>query len=144
MKPNQTLNEARKYLLYVSDALHAVAQSHLVDREARSILDKYAADIFEYSNGLEKLGNHITAKEQTQKKLQVVAELQDIYEARKRNTIKARENLRIVKARLKQAEETGIEKDIEEAKQRVAYYSKQNIIAQQNELTAKREFEQGA
>ena len=144
MKPNQTLDEARKYLLYVSDALHAVAASHSVDRQEREIIEKYATDIFEYSNGLEKMKNHIISKEQSKKKLQVVAELEDIYAAHKKVAAKARENLRIVKARLKQAEEAGVLKDIEEAKVRVEYYSKQNLIAGQNELMAKRQLEQGA
>ena len=144
MKPNQTINEARKYLLYVSDALHAIAQSHSVGKEERSILDKYAADIYEYSTGLEKLGNYIISKEQTKKKIQIVAELEDTYEARKRTTVKARENLCIVKGRLKLAEESKNEADIEEFKKRVAYYTTQHTAASYNELIAKREFEQGA
>ena len=144
MKANQTIDEARKYLLYVSDALHAVAESYSVDKEDRITLDKFAADLFQYSNGLEQLKNGMVSKEQLKKKAALTAELESIYEGHKRVAVKAKTNLNIVKAMLKKAEEAKIAADIEEAKKRVKYYTEQNNIAVQNELIAKREFEKGA
>lgn len=144
MKTNQTLEEARKYLLYISDALHATAQAYSTDEEDRPILEKYASDIFEYSNGLEQLRNNIIAKEQSRKKMQVVAELESTYETKKRNTTKAANNLRIIKAVLETAKKAGVEKDIEEAKRRLAYYTQEHTVATQLEMNAKRDLEQGA
>lgn len=144
MKNNQALDEARKYLLYVSDALQAIASSYSTDKEDRTILNKFSSDLFEYSNGLEQLKNRITSKEQTKKKAQIVDALGFSYDEYKRVTAKVATNLRTVKALLKNAEKTGIEADIREAKNRVAYYSNQYTIAEQNELKAKKEFEQGA
>lgn len=144
MKTNQTLDEARKYLLYVSDALNSVAQAYSTDREDRTVLQKFAADLFEYSNGLEQLKTNIIAKEQTKKKVQIVAELESTYENQKRITIKATTNLRIIKAVLEKAKKSGVEKDIEEAKRRVAYYIQQHTLATQLEMNAKRDLEQGA
>lgn len=144
MKANQTIDEARKYLLYVSDALHAVAETHSIDREDREVLNKFSSDLFEYSNGLEQLRNNIIAREQTKRKVQITAELEETYEYQKRITKKAANNVRIVKAGLENARKSGLEKDIEEAKRRVEYYVKQHMIAGQLELNAKRAFEQGA
>lgn len=144
MRNNQTLEEARKYLLYVADALHATAQSYSTDREDREVLNKFASDLFEYSNGLEQLKNNIIAKEQIKRKVQITAELEDAYEAQKKITAKAVNNLRIVKSILEKAKKSGVEKDIEEAKRRVDYYTKQHTLAGQLELNAKRAFEQGA
>lgn len=144
MKTNQTIDEARKYLLYVSDALQAIASSYSTDKEDRNILNKFSSDLFEYSNGLEQLKNKITAKEQVKKKIQIVAELEYVYDTQKRNTEKVRTNLRTVKALLKNAEKSGNDIDIKEAKNRVAYYSNQYNIAEQNELKAKTDLERGA
>jgi len=144
MKNNQALDEARKYLLYVSDALQAIASSYSTDKEDRTILNKFSSDLFEYSNGLEQLRNQITAKEQAKKKIKIVAELEYAYESQKRHTEKVRTDLRTVKALLKNAEKIGVEADIKEAKNRVVYYTNQFSIAEQNELKAKKEFEQGA
>src|SRR5665213_3996609 len=106
MKINQTLTEARKYLLYISDALHATAQAYSTDKEDRTILEKYASDLFEYSNGLEQMKNNIVAKEQSKKKMQIVAELESTYETKKRITAKAANNLPVSYTHLR-AHETG-------------------------------------
>ncbi|MGH7974742.1 MAG: hypothetical protein ACREBR_04405 [bacterium] len=144
MRNTQTLDEARKYLLYVSDALHAMASSYSFDKEERAVLAKYASDIFDYSKGLEQLKSSVVAKDQAAKKLQIIAELESTYDVRKRASVKAHENVRIVTARLKQVEKEGNKAEIEEWKRRLAHYKNQNLIAQQNEFVAKREFEQGA
>src|SRR5579864_3322888 len=108
MRPTQTLDEARKYLFYVSDALNGVASSYGVGRHERDLLAKYASEILEYSKNLDKLKIHLDAKETEARKLQVVAELEFTYEAQKRASAKARENVRIIKARLKEAEKNGV------------------------------------
>jgi|ERR1035437_479825 hypothetical protein len=144
MRTNQTLDEARKYLLYVSDALHAVAKAYSTDKHDREVLEKYATDLFDYSTGLEQLKLNITSREQSKKKLEMVAELESTYQSYKSINVKAQENLHIVKARLKQAIEAGIEKEIEEAKQRVEYYTKRHTTALYNEMVAKRDLELGA
>jgi predicted transcriptional regulator len=144
MKIHQTLDEARKYLLYVSDALNSVAQAYSTDKEDRTVLEKIASDIFDYSNGLDQLKNNIVSKEQTKRKLEVTADLESAYENQKRISAKATSNLRIIKAVLEKAKKSGIEKDIEEAKKRVAYYTQQHALATQLEMNAKRDLERGA
>jgi hypothetical protein len=141
MRNNQTLEEARKYLLYVSDALNSVAQAYSTDKEDRTVLQKFAADLFEYSNGLEQLKNNIIAKEQTKRKIQLSTDLESTYENQKRITAKTTNNLRIIKAVLEKAKKSGVEKDIEEAKRRVAYYTQQHTMATQLEMNAKRDLE---
>jgi hypothetical protein len=144
MRSDKALDEARKYLLYVADALHSVAQSYSVEKQDKEVLQKFADDLFGYSKGLEQVKNRMLYGEQQKKKIAVTAELEGIYESQKRITEKAHSNLRIIKAVLKKAVEAGVERDIEETKARVAYYTKQNFIAEQLELKAKRDFEQGA
>src|ERR1035437_1426086 len=134
MRTNQTLDEARKYLLYVSDALHAVAKAYSTDKHDREVLEKYATDLFDYSTGLEQLKLNITSREQSKKKLEMVADLESTYQSYKSINVKAQENLHIVKARLKQAIEAGIEKEIEEAKQRVEYYKERSFSSYRNFL----------
>jgi len=144
MRTPQTLDEARKYILYVSDALQAMASSHSLDRQERDIVGTYAAGLLEYARGLEKIKTRVVAKERDKTKLQVVAELESNYEKHKKIAKTAHQNLHIVKAQLKQAEKLMVEIDINEAKCRVAYYAKQNDIATHNESMTKREFEQGS
>jgi hypothetical protein len=64
MKHNQTLDEARKYLLYISDALNGVSQSYSINKKERAIAAKYAADLYDYAKGLEQLNISISAKQQ--------------------------------------------------------------------------------
>jgi|SRR5579872_1369523 len=144
MKTHQTLDEARKYLLYVSEALHSVAQAYSTDKADRTTLEKFAADLYEYSNGLDQLKTNIVAKEQTKKKLEIVAELESTYQNRKKITANAATNVRIIKSVLEKAKKSGIEKDIEEAKRRVVYYNQQYDLALQLEAKAKKDFELGA
>lgn len=144
MKTHQTLDEARKYLLYVSDALHSVAQAYSTAKEDRSVLEKFASDIFDYSQGLDQLKTNIIAKEQTKKKLEIVAELEYTYQNRKKVTANAATNVRIIKSVLEKAKKLGIEKDIEEAKRRVVYYNQQYDLAMQLEAKAKKDLELGA
>ncbi len=142
MRTNQILDEARKYLYYVSDALNGAAQSHSIGRKEREIVAKYAADMIEYAKGLEQLKNHITSQEQ--KRIQIKADLEVRHEAHKKVLTQAVQNLRIVKSRLSEIKKSGTDKEIEEAKARLDYYTKQHLIARQNEFIAKRDFEQGA
>jgi hypothetical protein len=144
MRSDKTLDEARKYLLYVADALQSVAQSYSIEKQDKEVLQKFADDLFGYSKGLEQLKNRMVYGEQQKKKVAVTAELEGIYESQKRNTEKARNNLRIIRAVWKKAVDSGVERDIEEARARMLYYKKQNFIAEQLELKAKRDFEQGA
>lgn len=144
MRTNQTLDEARKYLLYVSDALQAVADSYAPDKQDRELLKKYASDLFDYSTNLELIKNNIISKDQAKRKLQVVAELEYTYDMHKNATAKARKDLHIVQSFLKKAQAEGNERDIEEAKQRVEYYAKRAFVAGQDEAIAKRDLEQGA
>ena len=143
MKPNQTLDEAHKYLLIISDALHGLAQAHSVDKQDRITLEKFATDLFEYSNGIEQLKLHITAKEEAKRKIQVAADLRFTYEEQKRITAKATNNLRIIKAVLAKAEESKIKADIDEAKRRLAFYTQQHALALQLEKNAKSDLERG-
>lgn len=144
MKPNQILDEARKYLFYVSDALTGASQSHSIGRKEREVVAKYAADMLEYAKGLEQLKLHIVSQEQEQKRIQVKAELEARHIEHKKVLTRAEQNLRIVKARLAEIKKAGSEKEIKEAETRVEYYTKQHAIAKQNEFIAKRDFEQGA
>lgn len=144
MKTYHTLEEARKYLLYISDALNATAQSYSTDKEDRTVLEKIASDLFEYSNGLEQLKQNIVAKEENKRKLEIVADLESTYENQKRITAKATNNLRVIKAVLEKAKKSGVEADIEEAKRRLAYYTQQHDLALQLEANAKRDLERGA
>ena len=144
MRTNQILDEARKYLYYVSDALNGAAQSHSIGRKEREIVAKYAADMIEYAKGLEQLKNHITSQEHEQKRIQIKADLGIRHEAHKKVLTQAGQNLRIVRSRLAEIKKSGTDKEIEEAKARVDYYTKQHLIAVQNESIAKRDFEQGA
>lgn len=144
MKPNQILDESRKYLFYISEMLNGMSQSNSIDKKEREIVAKYAADMIEYAKGLEQLRNHITAQEQAEKRLQVLAELEARHKEHKTILIRAEQNLRIVKNRLTEIKKSGSEKDVEEAKTRVDYYTKQHLIAKQNEYIAKNDFERGA
>lgn len=145
MQPAKSLDEISKYLLYVSDALRGVASSFGVDKNDRETMEKYAADIHEYFKGIESLKLNIVAKEQAQRKLQVNAELEYVYENCKRQTNHAQENLRIINARLKHAEKAGTKRDVEECKQRLTFYTREYVKAQQNEASAKRAIaQQGA
>lgn len=143
MKPNQTLDEARKYLLVISDALHGLAQGYSTDKQDRILLEKFAADLYEYSNGIEQLKLNIVAKEQAKKKVEAAAELETVYEAQKRITAKATNNLRIIKAVLEKAEESKVKADIDEAKRRLAFYTQQHALAVQLEKNAKKDLERG-
>ncbi len=144
MKPNQILDEARKYLFYISEALNGVSQSHAIDKKEREIVAKYAADMIEYAKGLDQLKQHITAREQEERRIQIKADLEVRHQEHKKVLVRAEQNLRIVKNRLIEIKKSGTEKEIEEAKARVDYYTKQHLIAKQNEFIAKRDFEQGA
>ncbi len=144
MKPNQILDDARKYLFFISDALNGVSQSNTVGKQERDVMIKYAADMLEYANGIEKLKNHIISQEQAEKRLQIRADLEVRHTESKKVLIKAEQNLRIIKYRLTEIKKSGSEKEIEEAKTRVDYYTKQHLIAKQNEFTAKSDFERGA
>lgn len=145
MQPVRTLDEISKYLLYASDALRGVASSFGVTRHEREALEKYSADILEYFKGLEQVKLDITAREASQRKLQVTAELQYTYEKCRRTTTNAQENIRITNARLKQVQKEGTKRDVEECKQRLAFYTREYVAAQRNEDLAKRAMiEQGA
>lgn len=144
MKPNQILDEARKYLFYVSETLNGASQSYSIGKKERDIIVKYAADMIEYAKGLDQLKNHIVSQEQAEKRIQVKAELEARHEEHKKILTRAEQNLRVVKARLVEIKKSGSEKEVEEAKTRVDYYTKQHLIAKQNEFIAKRDFEQGA
>jgi hypothetical protein len=143
MKTNQILDEARKYLLYAADVLHSSSQNYSIEKQDRIVLEKYASDLFDYSKGIEQLKNHIIVGEQQKKKIQIVTELENTYDAHRRVADKVREDLRIVKATLKKAEESGNQADIEEMKKRLKYYSNQKLVAERNELNAKIEYEKG-
>jgi hypothetical protein len=67
MRHNKTLDEARKYLLYVSDALNGVAGSYSIGKKERDIVAKYAADLYDYAKGLERLNDSISARQQEEK-----------------------------------------------------------------------------
>lgn len=143
MKTNQTLDEASKYLLYISDALHGLAQGYSTDKQDRIALEKIVADLFDYSNGLQQLKTNIISREDTKRKVQIVADLQTTYEYQKRITAKATNNLRIIKAVLEKAKESGVKADIDEAKRRLAFYTQQHALAIQLELSAKNDLERG-
>jgi len=64
MKPISTLDEARKYLIYVTEALYSVSKLHSLDKQERMVLEKYSEDLFQYADGLEQVKNIIAAKEQ--------------------------------------------------------------------------------
>jgi|SRR6185295_12161584 len=144
MRPNQILDEARKYLFYVSDALNGASQSNSIGRKEREIVAKYAADMIEYAKGLEQLKNHIVSQEQAEKRIQIKADLEARHLEHKKVLTRAEQNLRIVKNRLAEIKKSGSDKEIEEAKTRVDYYTKQHLIAKQNESIAKSDFERGA
>jgi len=144
MRPNQILDEARKYLFYVSDALNGAALSHSLGKKEREIAATYAADMLEYAKGLEQLKNHIVAQEQMQKRIQIKADLEVRHQEHKKVLARAEQNLRTVKSRLADIKKSGTDKEIEEAKARVEYYTKQHLIAKQNEFIAKTDFERGA
>ena len=144
MKPNQIIDEARKYLFYVSEALNGASQSHSIGKKEREVVAKYAADMIEYAKGLEQLKIHITAQEQEQKRIQVKADLEVRHEEHKKVLARAEQNLKIVKSRLTEIKKSGSEKEIEEAQARVEYYTKQHLVAKQNESIAKNDFELGA
>ena len=145
MQPTKTLNEISKYLLYASDALRGVASSFGMDKHDREALEKYSADILKYFEGLEQLKIKLIAKEQQQQKIQVNAELEYIYEKCKRTTANAQENVRITDARLKEVQKKGTKREVEECKQRLAFYMREYLTAQKSEFMAKRAMtEQGA
>lgn len=144
MKTNQILDEARKYLFYVSDALNGASQSNSIGRKERELVAKYAADMIEYAKGLEQLKNHIVSQEQAQKRIQIQADLEVRHQEYKKVLIRAEQNLNIVKNRLTEIKKSGSEKEIAEAKTRVEYYIKQHSIAKQNEFIAKSDVERGA
>ncbi len=143
MKSNQILDEARKYLLYVSDALSAVAKTYSTDRHDRQVLAQYAEELVSYADNLQRISNNVVTTNKEKQKQQVVAELEYVYTVRKNAAVKAKKDVEVVKSILKKAQVAGVEKDIEEAKLRVEYYIKRANVAQQNEIVAKREFEQG-
>lgn len=144
MKPNQIFDEARKYLFYVSDALNGASQSHSLGKKEREIVAKYAADMLEYAKGLEQLKNYVVSQELDQKRIQIKADLEERHQAHKKVLNRAEQNLRVVKNRLTEIKKSGSDKEIEEAKARVDYYTKQHLIAKQNESTAQNDFERGA
>ena len=143
MKPNQILDEAKKYLLYVSDALGSVSQSYSIGKQEREIIAKYSADISEYAKNLDILKNNIMAKDNTRKKVQILSTLEDRYTAYKSVAVKAKKNLQIVTNQLNEIKKVGTEQQIQEVKARADYYVKQNKVAQDNELIAKRDLERG-
>jgi len=144
MKPNQTLDEASKYLLYISDALQGLAQSYSTDKQDRAALEKIAADLYDYSKGIQQLKTNIISKEDTKRKIQVVAELQSVYEQKKRIRENAAKNLRTIQSVLDKVKDSGIQTDIEEAKRRLAYYTNEHSLAVQLEFNAKKDLERGA
>lgn len=144
MQPNQILDEARKYLFFISDALNGASQSHAIGKQERDIMTKYAADMIEYAKGMEELKTHIVSQEQAAKRLQIRADLEVRHTETKKVLTRAEQNLRIVKYRLTEIKKSGSDREIEEAKTRVDYYTKQHLIAKQNEFTAKSDFERGA
>jgi hypothetical protein len=141
MKPNQILDEAKKYLLYVSDALGSASQSYSIGKQERDVIAKYSADIQAYAKGLEDLTTRIVAKEKAEKKIQVLAVLENRYTAYKSVAVRAKKNLQIVENQLKEMKKAGTEQQIQEVKARVDYYIKQNKVAQENELIAKRDLD---
>jgi len=145
MRPIQTIDEAKKYLSYVADALAGVASSYGVDKHDREALEKFATGVLEYSKALDQFKLTLSAKEQAKRKIQVNAELEHVYEKCQHITKNAQENVRITDLRLKEAEKDGTKKDIDEYKRRLSFYMKEYLVAQRNEALAKRAMnEQGA
>lgn len=145
MRPTQIIDEASKYLSYVSEALRGAASTYGVDKKDREVLEKFAADMVEYTKGLGQLKLNLVAKEQEKRKAQITSELEYTYDSCKRMTKNAQENVRITDARIKRLEKDGNKKDLEETKQRLAFYMREYLVAQQNEAKAKRALtEQGA
>ena len=145
MRPIQTIDEAKKYLSYVADALAGVASSYGVDKHDRETLEKFAGDMLEYLKALEQFKLNLSAKEQAKRRIQVNAELEQVYDNCKRVTKNAQENVRITDLRLKEVEKDGTKKDIDEYKRRLAFYMREYLVAQRNEALAKRAMnEQGA
>jgi len=144
MRPKQILEESKKYLLFVSDALNGAAQSPSIGKAEREVFAKYAADMHEYAKGLDALKVHLTAQEDAEKRLQVKADLQARHEHHKQVLGIAERNLKTIKAHFADVKKSGTENQIEDAKLKVEYYTKQHAIAKQNEFIAKRDFEQGA
>jgi hypothetical protein len=54
MKPNQTLDEAHKYLLYIAEALYNVGSTFHIDKQDKVVLEKYVNDLAEYAKGTEE------------------------------------------------------------------------------------------
>jgi hypothetical protein len=68
MKPQQTLDEAHKYLLYIADALWNVGSTFHIDKQDKVVLEKYANDLAEYAKGIEQVKNNMVMKDETRKK----------------------------------------------------------------------------
>lgn len=144
MKPKQIIEESKKYLSYISDALHGAAQSPSLGKAEREVFEKYSADMIEYAKGLEKLKLHLTAQEETAKRIQIKAELEERHAHHKKVLVIAEKNLKTIKEHFAEVKKSGSEKEIAEAQLKVDYYTKQHAIAAQNEFIAKRDFERGA
>ena len=144
MHPKQILEESKKYLSFVSDALQGAAQSHMIGKAEREVFAKYAADMHEYIKGLEQLKIHLNAQEAAEKRLKIKADLQARHDHHLQVLGIAERNLKFVKGGLAGIKKSGTEKEIEEAQMRLDYYVKQHAVAKQNEFIAKRDFEQGA
>lgn len=67
MKPTKTIEEAHKYLIYISDALYNLSQKFSIDKQDRTTLETYASHLLEYSKRLEHLKNNMAMKEQMKK-----------------------------------------------------------------------------
>lgn len=68
MKPNQTLDEAHKYLLYIAEALYNVGSTFHIDKQDKVVLEKYVNDLAEYAKGIEQIKKNMVMKEEMRKK----------------------------------------------------------------------------
>jgi len=67
MKPNQTLDEAHKYLMYIADALWNAGSTFHMEKQDKVILEKCANDLAEYAKVIDQVKNRIQLKEQMRK-----------------------------------------------------------------------------
>ena len=68
MKPQQTLDEAHKYLLYIADALWNVGSTFHIDKQDKVVLEKCANDLAEYAKGIEQVKRNMVMKEELKRK----------------------------------------------------------------------------
>jgi hypothetical protein len=143
MKPINTLDEAHKYLSYIAETLYSVSRGFHIDKQDKTMLEKCANDLSEYSKGIEQLKNNMIMKEASVKKQQELKDdLEYKYLSQKRTTDRVLLSVTIAKNNLKKITKSGSQEEILKAKEYVKRLSKQYYIEKQQEEIMKREFDQ--